>query len=183
MIRTNSLRLPGISGVKLVEMLLVLVVLATCITPAHGADGDVLRATLKNGLRVIIVRNTLAPVVATSVNYLVGSDEAPVGFPGIAHAQEHMMFRGTPAFQPINWPTSAVHGRQLQRQHPRKSHSVSLHRPRRVTLKSRCILRRSGCAGVHDSKQGWAHERGAIEQEVAQDLSDPAYMLYAKLAR
>ncbi len=68
MIRTNSLRLPGISGVKLVEMLLVLVVLATCITPAHGADGDVLRATLKNGLRVIIVRNTLAPVVATSVN-------------------------------------------------------------------------------------------------------------------
>ena len=32
----------------------------------------VLRATLANGLRVIIVRNTLAPVVATSVNYLVG---------------------------------------------------------------------------------------------------------------
>jgi len=40
----------------------------------------VLRATLPNGLRVVIVRNTLAPVVATAVNYLVGSDEAPDGF-------------------------------------------------------------------------------------------------------
>src|SRR5215813_3323420 len=65
---------------------------------AHGeANRDsIVRATLANGLRVIIVRNTLAPVVATSVNYLTGSQDTPAGFPGTAHAQEHMMFRGSP---------------------------------------------------------------------------------------
>ncbi len=60
------------------------------------AEPGVVRATLANGLRVVIVRNTLAPVVSTNVNYLVGADETPPGFPGTAHTQKHMMFRGSP---------------------------------------------------------------------------------------
>jgi len=52
-----------------------------CLFTAHAATNDapaasgVLRATLTNGLQVIIVRNTIAPVVTTMVNYRVGSDE------------------------------------------------------------------------------------------------------------
>src|SRR5579872_6624679 len=62
-------------------------------SPAQPAAG-VERATLSNGMRVVIIRNALAPVVTVQANFLVGGNETPDGFPGMAHAQEHMAFRG-----------------------------------------------------------------------------------------
>ncbi len=35
--------------------------------------------------------------------------------------------------------------------------------------------------GILDSDKAWGEERGAIEQEVVQDLSDPNYILSTRL--
>ena len=63
-----------------------------------AATANVTRATLDNGMRVVIISNPLAPVV-TVMNriILVGGNDTPEGFPGMAHAQEHMAFRGCSA--------------------------------------------------------------------------------------
>src|SRR6202166_3276990 len=72
-----------------------LAILAACSPPEKTREArNVSRATLDNGLRVVVVRDALAPVVTVEENYLVGGDETPAGFPGMAHAQEHMAFRG-----------------------------------------------------------------------------------------
>lgn len=68
---------------------------ATSSTATAGAQ-HVLRATLDNGLKVVIVRDPFAPVAAQQITYFVGANQAAQGFPGMAHAQEHMMFRGAP---------------------------------------------------------------------------------------
>jgi len=148
---------------------------------ATDADPNVLRATLPNGLRVIIVRNTLAPVVATSVNYLVGSDEAPAGFPGTAHAQEHMMFRGSPGLSTEQLANiSAVMGGDFNA-NTRESLTQYLFTVPAEDLDVALHIEALRMQGVLDTRAGWDQERGAIEQEVAQDLSNPGYILYARI--
>jgi zinc protease len=148
---------------------------------AAKAPTDVLRATLANGLRVIIVRNTLAPVVSTSVNYLVGSNEAPEGFPGMAHAQEHMMFRGSPGLTAEQLADiGAVMGGDFNAD-TRESLTQYLFTVPSDDLDVALHIEAIRMRGVLNSAAGWDQERGAIEQEVAQDMSNPDYVLYTKL--
>ena len=164
-------------------LLLALVLFALPSALFAADNGNVLRGTLKNGLRVVIVKNTLAPVVTTEVNYLVGSNEAPDGFPGMAHAQEHMMFRGSPGLSQDQLANimSSMGGmmnadtQQTLTQYfftvPTEDLEVALHVQ---SLRMR---------GVDDKQELWAKERGAIEQEVVGDLSNPQYVFYAKLLK
>ena len=155
--------------------------LACAMATAAVNDPGVLRATLDNGLRVIIVRNTLAPVVATSVNYLVGSDEAPAGFPGTAHALEHMMFRGSPGLTADQLANiGSVMGGNFNA-NTREAQTQYLYTVPAEDLEVALHIEALRMADIDASAAEWQHERGAIEQEVAQDLSNPGYTLYSKL--
>jgi len=156
--------------------------LTSCLSAAQSAEGDaVLRATLSNGLRVVIVPNRLAPVVTTMVNYLAGSNESPEGFPGTAHAEEHMMFRGSPGLSAdqLAEVAAAMGGafnadtQQTVTQYFYTIPSEDLD----VALRIEAMRMRN----VDDSQQEWDKERGAIEQEVARDYSNPVFVFYTKL--
>ncbi|HUN29279.1 MAG TPA: pitrilysin family protein [Alphaproteobacteria bacterium] len=62
-----------------------------------GGPGDagIYTTTLNNGLRVVVVEDHAAPVVQTAMWYHFGSLDETKGKTGLAHATEHMMFRGT----------------------------------------------------------------------------------------
>jgi predicted Zn-dependent peptidase len=51
--------------------------------------------TLANGLRVILVEDSSAPVIAIDVTYNVGSRDERKGRTGFAHLFEHMMYKGS----------------------------------------------------------------------------------------
>ncbi len=165
-----------------------LVIFFSLLTQLSGVQGglagvapEAVRATLKNGLKVVIVRNDLAPVVTIQVNYLVGSNESPKGFPGMAHAQEHMMFRGSPGLSSgqLSDIIAAMGGHfNADTQQTVTQYFLTVS-PEDLDIALRIEAIRM--AGVLDSRRLWEEERGAIEQEVAQDLSNPLYVFYSTL--
>jgi zinc protease len=64
--------------------------------PLSGpGDSGIFSTHLKNGLQVVVVEDHTAPVVETAMWYRFGSIDETPGKTGLAHALEHMMFRGT----------------------------------------------------------------------------------------
>ncbi len=158
--------------------LLLLVILSAGTAQGHP---EPLQATLRNGLRVVIEHNSLAPVAAVEMNYLVGSNEAPEGFSGMAHAQEHMMYRGS----------AGLTGDQLSTLIASLGGDFNADTQQTVTqyfftvpaelLDVALTLEAVRMRDVLDSEDLWEKERGAIEQEVAQDLSNPLYVFSSRL--
>jgi zinc protease len=175
----------SLSRMRLLFIIGVVALLFSDPLKSAGAEihpaSNVTRATLENGLRVVVVRDTLSPVVTTVMNYQVGSNEAPEGFPGMAHAQEHMMFRGSPGLSADQLAdiSAAMGGnfdaetQQTVTQYfftvPSEDLDVALH------------LEAIRMIGSLDTDDLWKEERPAIEQEVAADLSNPQYVFYTQL--
>jgi zinc protease len=168
--------------VKFKALLPLLFLITACASPLQAADpSSVTRATLSNGLQVVIVRNALAPVVTVELNFKVGGDETPPGFPGSAHAEEHMAFRGCTGMTADQ--TAAIYAQLGGRDNADTQQNITQYfttvpaADLDVALQAQAACLR----GVDDSEEEWAHERGAIEQEVSRDLSNPTYKFIDRL--
>src|SRR6185436_4045635 len=77
----------------LLSALFVCALAATSMAQARRVEYK--ETTLANGLRVILVEDSSAPVIAIDVTYNVGSRDERKGRTGFAHLFEHMMFKGS----------------------------------------------------------------------------------------
>ena len=162
------------------------VILAVCAAQSVAPQvkqvrSNITRATLKNGLRVVIIRNPLAPVVTVEENYIAGGDETPTGFPGMAHAQEHMAFRGC----------DGISGDQISAMYAQLGGFGNADTEQNITqyfttvpaadLEIALRIDAACMRKIDDAEAEWAQEKGAIEQEVARDLSNPTYKFLTRL--
>src|SRR5262245_39819098 len=165
-----------------VPTLLVVLLLTTQSSFSQTpAGGDVTRSTLDNGLRVVIVRDPLAPVVTVMQNYLAGANETPPGFPGMAHAMEHMAFRGCAGVMADQ--IAAIYAQlgglnNADTQQPVTQYFATVpSADLEVALRVDAACMRD----IVNSDAEWKQEKGAIEQEVARDLSEPTYKFITRL--
>ncbi|KAF7600464.1 MAG: peptidase M16 [Candidatus Dactylopiibacterium carminicum] len=87
--------------------------LGACLLAALPALANPFETTLDNGLKVIVKEDHRAPTVTHMVWYRVGSLDEFNGTTGVAHALEHMMFKGTAQHGPgeFNKLVAAAGGR------------------------------------------------------------------------
>jgi zinc protease len=156
-----------------------ILVFATQTPVARAESLDVARTTLPNGLRVIVVRDPLAPVATAMMNYEVGSDEQWI--PGLAHATEHMMFRGSASLSSSQLMESVgITGGDFD------ADTTSTVTQYFFTVPSAYLdialrAERSRATGLLMAPDQWAQERGPITQEVQQDNSNAFYRLFIKM--
>jgi zinc protease len=153
-------------------------------TPAPVAgpgDAGIYSTKLSNGLQVVVVEDRTAPVVQTAMWYRFGSLYETPGKTGLAHALEHMMFRGTSELSAgglddvvarlgaqMNGETSYDYT-QFYFVMPSDKLDVGLRidadRMQHLLLK----------------QSAWNIERGAVLNELAGDESSPFYDLLARV--
>jgi len=132
-------------------------------------------------MHVVIVPNKLAPVVTVQANFMVGGNETPDGFPGTAHAQEHMAFRGCAGMSADQ--TSAIYALLGGEDNADTQQNITQYFATVPAADVDVALEaQAACVrGVDDSQAQWEQERGAIEQEVQRDLSNPTYKFVDRL--
>ncbi len=81
---------------RLMNFLFSVVLFVAAAAPAV-TQAEVYEKTLGNGLKVVVKEDHRAPVVVQEVWYRAGSMDEHTGDTGVAHALEHMMFKGTKA--------------------------------------------------------------------------------------
>jgi len=85
----------GIKKYIVVFFVLFVFLLTASPTWALSLKGRVEEHTLKNGMKILMLKRHYSPTVSFFMSFKVGSAEEYSGISGTAHLLEHMLFKGT----------------------------------------------------------------------------------------
>jgi zinc protease len=144
-------------------------------------DAGIYTTTLKNGLRVVVAEDHSAPVVQTAIWYGFGSLEETPGKTGLAHALEHMSFRGTPEIS--SGGLDDIVARMGARMNGETTYDYT---QLYFTMPSDKLdvglgVESDRMAHLALRAQDWSVERGAVLNELDGDASSPFFDLLSRV--
>lgn len=138
--------------------------------------------TLKNGMKVIVKEDRRAPTVAHMVWYRAGSMDEQNGTTGLAHALEHMMFKGTKTLKPgeFSQRVAALGGRENA--FTSKDYTAYFQQIEKSSLEKVMALEADRMANLTFSQDEFAREiRVVMEERRWRTEDQPIPLLYESL--
>ncbi|MFY9718780.1 MAG: pitrilysin family protein [Candidatus Cybelea sp.] len=165
----------------IVALALALYIASPALAQSGPGDDGIFTTKLHNGLRVIVVEDRAAPVVQTSMWYGFGSLQETPGKTGLAHALEHMMFRGTPAISSGGLDDVVARlGAQMNGETNYDYTQFYFEMPAdKLDVALAIEADRMHDAALRASD--WAIERNAVLNEIDGDASSPFFNLLARV--
>ena len=75
---------------------------------------NIRKYTLKNGIRIILMKNGITPTTACYLKIGVGSSDEPFDHSGTAHFLEHLLFKGTDSMGTTDFNTERIYLKQIK---------------------------------------------------------------------
>ncbi len=138
---------------------------------------------LPNGLRVVVVEDHAVPVVQVAMWYRFGAVDERPGHTGLAHALEHMMYRGTPSLSGLG--LDDMIGRLGARATATTSNDYT-HYDFIVPADKLAMLLRLESERMQQlliTDADWKHEKDVVLDEYDRDLNQPLAKLYDRVCR
>jgi len=151
--------------------------------PFGGSAPHITRTMLGNGLRVVVIENHTTPLANVAMWYRFGSADDPPGHQGLAHALEHMMFRGTRALSGAG--LDLVHAR-LGIDANAETDYESTHYYQTVPVDELAVALHIEADRMHGlalKPRDWELERGAVLAELSRGESSPASAVQSAVRR
>jgi zinc protease len=168
--------------VSVLSLTLLIGATASARSQVNGpGDAGIYTTTLANGLKVVVAEDHSAPVVQTAIWYGFGSLNETPGKTGLAHALEHMSFRGTPEIS--SGGLDDIVARMGARMNGETTYDYTQLYFTMPSDKLDVALGIESDRMAHLSlrAQDWAIERGAVLNEIDGDASSPFYDLLSRV--
>ncbi len=139
--------------------------------------------TLDNAMRVVVVEDHAAPVVATALWYRFGASDERPGKTGLAHALAHMMYAGTPSLSSAGLDDVVAH--LGAKSSVTTANDYTVYRLVLPADKLEVALRIEADRMQHlaITDPDWAREKRALLGEEQADTSQPLTRLYREVCR
>ncbi|WP_293778179.1 pitrilysin family protein [uncultured Oxalicibacterium sp.] len=138
--------------------------------------------TLQNGMKIIVNEDHRAPTVAHMVWYRVGSIDERNGTTGVAHALEHMMFKGTKTLKPGEFSRRVAQMGGRENAFTSKDYTAYFQQIEKSHLEAVMALEADRMANLQFDKDEFAREIRVIMEERRLRTDDqPAALLYEAL--